>query len=211
MAYSIYGLLFNLPMSLADIPAQKETVPAELRNASMPIIQKYCSPAFQKHLFAVEAAMRALAKKFGGDPDTWGICGLLHDIDWEDVDKNAELHCAERCKEILSEIPGMTAEVEETIISHYEARNIPLDTLMKRALFCVDELTGLIQATARMNPDGLTAVKVKSVKKKFKDKKFAAGVDREIVKRCEDLLELPLEELIAITLQAMQECEEELV
>lgn len=155
--------------------------------------------------------MRALAKKYGGDPDTWGLCGLLHDIDWEYIDKDPTRHCDAECREFLSKIDGLTDEAVETIISHYEIREVPLDTLMKRALFCVDELTGLIAATAKMNPNGLQAVKVKSVKKKFKDKKFAAGVDREIVRRCEDLLELPLEELIEITLVAMQECEEEVV
>lgn len=198
-------------MALSTIPPQHTTIDPSVRANSMQVVSKYCTPDFQKHLFAVECAMRALAKHFGGDPDTWGLCGLIHDLDWEDVDKDPELHCANRFREMAAEIDGVNDEVIETVISHYNIRKIPLDTLMKRALFSVDELTGLIAATAKMNPNGLSAVKVKSVKKKFKDKGFAAGVDRELVRTCETNLDMPLEEMIAITLEAMQQCENPVV
>ncbi len=198
-------------MTIENIPPQKNTISPELRTRAIPVINKYCTPEFQKHLLATECAMRALAKKFGGDEETWGLSGLLHDIDWEGVSRNAELHCSEKTKEILKEIEELPEEIVETVLSHYEIRGIPLDTLMKRALFAVDELTGLIVATALMNPEGLPAVKVKSVRKKFKDKAFAAGVNRGLILSAETNLELPLDELIEITLTAMQNSPEKLV
>jgi|SRR6185295_746956 len=194
-----------------DIPAQHTTLTPEIRERAFGVAQKYCSPQFMKHLLAAECAMQGLARHLGGDPLTWGVAGLLHDVDWEAVEKNPELHCGEKTREICAEVEGLPEEIVETVISHYGLRGIPLDTLMKRGLFAIEELTGLIAATAKMNPNGLKAVEMRSVKKKFKDKTFAAGVDRDVILTCETNLNIPLEEFIGITLRAMQECGEDLV
>ncbi len=159
------------------------------------------------HLLATGAAMEALAKKFGGDPQTWKVAGTLHDLDWDALDKDYEAHCGQTLDDMLKSIKA-PSELLGDIRAHYASKygaEYPLDTMLRKALYCVDELTGFIIAVAKVRPSKqLYDVEVSSVKKKLKDKAFAAQVDRAQIKHCEDLLGMPLDELIGLTLDAMK-------
>lgn len=159
------------------------------------------------HLIATGAAMEALAKKFGGDEKTWHVAGMLHDLDWDQSDKDYERHCGEPLENLLKTIEA-PAELLGDIRAHYQSKygaDYPLDTMLRKCLYCVDELTGFIIAVTLVRPSKKIAdVEVSSVKKKMKDKTFAAQVDREQIKQCEELLKIPLEESIGITLEAMK-------
>ena len=159
------------------------------------------------HLIATGAAMEALAKKFDGDAQTWKVAGMLHDLDWDKLDKDYEAHCGEPLEKLLETIEA-PAELLGDIRAHYQAKygaEYPLDTMLRKCLYCVDELTGFIIAVALVRPSKkLEDVKVKSVTKKLKDKTFAAQVDREQIGKCEELLDVPINEFIEITLEAMK-------
>lgn len=165
------------------------------------------------HLIATGAAMEALAKKLGGDPATWKVAGMLHDLDWDSLDKDADRHCGEELKTMLATIDAPN-ELLSDIRAHYAHRygeEYPLDTMLRKALYCVDELTGFIIAVTYVRPSKKIAdVEVSSVKKKLKDKGFAAQVDREQIKKCEELLGIPLDEMIELTLTAMKSIATEL-
>lgn len=159
------------------------------------------------HLVATGATMEALAKKLGGDPQTWKVAGMLHDLDWDQLEKDYERHCGDTLEHLLSTI-NAPAELLADIRAHYAAKygaEYPLDTMLRKALYCCDELTGFIIAVTLVRPSKqLFDVEVSSVKKKLKDKAFAAQVDREQIKQCENLLGIPLDEFIAIALDAMK-------
>jgi len=159
------------------------------------------NPSLIKHALAVEAAMRAYAEKLGGDPEAWGIVGLTHDFDYEqNPTEDTHLHAAQR---ILAE-RGWPEEWIRAICSHADYMGIPRDTPMARALFAVDELTGFLTACALVRPDrSIANVRVKSVKKKLKDKAFARGVNREDVRRGAEELGVELDEHIAFVRDAM--------
>lgn len=165
------------------------------------------------HLVATGAAMEALAKKFGGDPATWRVAGMLHDLDWDHLEKDAEEHCGKTLEQMLAEIESPT-ELLDDIRSHYAAKygaDYPLNSVLRKCLYCVDELTGFIIAVTLVRPSKKIAdVEVSSVKKKLKDKTFAAQVDREQIKKCEELLGIPLDEMIERTLSAMKTVAREL-
>lgn len=170
------------------------------------LLEKY-AVGIKPHLIATGATMRALAQKFGGDPDTWAVAGMLHDLDWDQLNKDYSKHCEEPLEKMLAEI-GAPPELLADIRSHYQAKfgsQYPLDSLLRRALYTCEELTGFIVAVTLVRPSKkLADVEVSSVKKKLKDKAFATQVDREQIKKCDELLSLPLDELIAITLSAMK-------
>jgi len=133
-----------------------------------------------KHALAVEAMMRAYAKKFGEDEETWGVVGLLHDFDYEKYPTAADHPF--RGNEILKE-KGFPEELRNAIMAHAPYTGVPRDTLIAKALFAVDELSGFITAVALVRPSKKVAdVKVKSIRKKFKDKAFAAAVSRDDIK-----------------------------
>lgn len=159
------------------------------------------------HLLATGAAMEALAKRFGGDPETWKVAGMLHDLDWDSVDKDFEKHCGEGLEKMLASIKA-PKELLSDIRSHYAHRygaEYPMDTLLRKCLYCVDELTGFIIAVTLVRPSKRIAdVEVKSVLKKMKDKAFARQVDRTQIQKCEELLSIPLPDFIQITLDAMK-------
>jgi len=159
------------------------------------------------HLIATGAAMEALAKKFGGDSATWKVAGLLHDLDWDTLAKNYEEHCGETLEHLLESVK-IPQEVLADIRAHYAEKygaEYPLNSLLRKCLYCVDELTGFIVAVALVRPSKkLADVEVKSVTKKMKDKTFAAQVNREQIKKCEELLSIPLEEFISLVLNAMK-------
>jgi putative nucleotidyltransferase with HDIG domain len=134
-----------------------------------------------KHMLAVEASMRAYAPKFGEDPESWGIVGLLHDFDWE-IHPTLDQHPMDGAA-ILRE-RGVSDEDIRTILSHAEHSGVPRTTTRDKALYAVDELTGLITAVALVRPSkSLADVGVDSVKKKWKDRAFAAGANREDIQR----------------------------
>lgn len=162
----------------------------------------------REHLIATGAAMEALAKKFGGDPETWKVAGMLHDLDWDSLDKDPEEHCGKTLEELIAPLEA-PEELLADLRAHYATKygaEYPLDTMLRKCLYVVDELTGLIIAVALVRPSKKVAdVEVKSVKKKMKDKAFARQVDREQIKKCEELIGIPLEELIQIALDAMKD------
>lgn len=165
------------------------------------------------HLIATGVAMEALAKKFGGDPQTWKVAGMLHDLDWDKLNKDYEAHCGDTLENLLKTIDA-PAELLGDIRAHYASKygaDYPLDTMLRKVLYCTDELTGFIIAVTRVRPSKQIAdVEVSSVKKKLKDKAFAAQVDREQIKKCEELLDTPLDEFIGIVLDAMKGVAKEL-
>ncbi|MBU0531752.1 MAG: lysine--tRNA ligase [Candidatus Uhrbacteria bacterium] len=156
-----------------------------------------------KHHLAAEMVMREFAKQFGEDEDLWGITGLLHDIDWEETKNNPEQHSL-RAAEIL-EGEGIDCRIVYAIKAHNEMHGIKLGMLLDRTLFCVEELTGLITATALVQPDkSLNTVTVDSVLRKFRQKSFAKNVRRDIIERCEELMDMSLEGVIKHSLTAMK-------
>lgn len=167
------------------------------------------SPNLRKHMLAVEAAMRFYAKKFGEDEEKWGVVGLLHDFDYEQH-PTMEEHPYVGVK-ILQE-KGEPEEITRAILSHAaEYTGVEPQTPMEKTLRAVDELTGFIVAVALVRPSkSLMDVKVKSVKKKMKDKAFARNVKREDIRRGAELLNLSLEEHIDNVIKAMQGVSKEL-
>ncbi len=159
------------------------------------------SESLRRHMMAVEAAMRAYAKKFGEDENKWGIVGLLHDFDYERW-PNPPDHPL-KGSEILTE-RGYPAEVIYCIKSHADyLEDCPRVSLMDKALYACDELAGFISAAALVRPEGIHGMKAKSVRKKMKSKGFAAGVNRDdIVKGAEDL-GVELNEHIQFVIDAM--------
>lgn len=155
-----------------------------------------------KHMLATEAVMRALAGRLGEDEETWGFTGLLHDIDVEltggDMKEHSKLG-ADLAREL-----GASEEMVHAIIAHNQEHGVTLDNRLDRALYCVDPLTGLITAATLVRPDKkLSGVEVRSVRKRFKEKGFAAGADREQIASCRDL-GLELDEFLELGLNAMK-------
>ena len=163
------------------------------------------SDSLRKHMLSVEAAMRAYAPRFDGDVELWGTIGLLHDFDYERYpDIAVDGHPVVGSK-ILRE-RGVNEEIIRCILSHAtEVSGVQRVTPMEKTLFAVDELTGLITATALVRPSkNIADVTVSSVKKKWKDKAFAAGVDRTEIEHAAADLGVPLDEHIDVVLRAMQ-------
>ena len=157
-----------------------------------------------KHHYAVAAAMKGLAIELGGDPEVWEIVGLLHDADYEKTKDKMELHTILLAEILVNEDVG--DEIIRAIQSHaYEYTGKKPQTKMEFALLSCDDLTGLIVAVALVHPEKLAGVTVKSVMKKFGSKSFAAGADREKIKRCEENLNIPLDNFTGLVLKAMQE------
>lgn len=161
------------------------------------------SESLIKHALAVEAVMRYFAGKKGEDVEYWGTIGLLHDLDYE---KYPEQHC-QMTEKILRK-RGEGEDVIHAIVSHGYGicTEVEPDRYMEMVLYTIDELTGLITATVYMRPDrSIMELEVKSVKKKFKNLKFAAGVDRDIIQRGAGLIGMELDEIMAWTIQGMRE------
>jgi len=176
------------------------------RDEAWQIVTEYTrSDSLRKHMLSVEAAMRAYATHFKANPDEWGVVGLLHDFDYERYpDVAVEGHPVVGSK-ILRE-RGVSEDIIRGILSHAtEVTGVQRETLMEKTLFAVDELTGLITATALVRPSkNIADVTVSSVKRKWKDKAFAAGVNRTEIEQAARDLNVPLDEHIDLVLQAMQ-------
>jgi len=161
-----------------------------------------------KHALAVEAAMRAYAHKLGADEEKWGITGLIHDFDYEQH-PTAEEHPAWGAK--LLEERGWPKDIVYAVKCHGDHLNLPRQSLLDKALYAVDELTGLLVAVALVRPSrSIMDVKLKSVKKKWNDKAFARGVHREDIEKGAADLGVDLNDHIAIVLSAMQGIADEL-
>jgi putative nucleotidyltransferase with HDIG domain len=164
-----------------------------------------------RHMLAVEAAMRAYARKYGEDEELWGIVGLIHDFDYEqNPDLTVEGHPVTGAK-ILRE-RGWPEDIVRAVLSHAsEYTGVPRETLMERVLYAVDDLTGLLVAVALVRPSkSILDVKLKSVRKKWKDRAFAAAVNREEIQQAAADLGVDLNEHIQIVLDAMKEIAPEL-
>jgi len=166
------------------------------------------SESLRKHALAVEAAMRAYAREFGGDEELWGIVGLIHDFDYEQH-PTPEAHPLVGAR-ILEE-RRWPQVIVRAMKSHARYLDVPRESKMEQALFAVDELTGLIVAVALVRPSkDIRDVKLSSVRKKWKHKRFAAGVNRQDIEEGAAELGIPLREHIATVLEAMQSIAEEL-
>jgi len=155
-----------------------------------------------KHMLATEAIMRALARRLGEDEEEWGLTGLLHDIDMELTGEDMNVHSklgADLAKEL-----GASEAVAHAILCHNPTHGIPRETRLDKALFCVDPLTGLIIAAVLVRPDKkLAGLEAKSVRKRFKEKSFAAGANREQISLCSEI-GLELDEFIELGVEAMK-------
>lgn len=161
-----------------------------------------------KHALAVEGVMRYFARKREEDEDKWGIIGLIHDLDYEQF---PEEHCR-KTEEILRE-NGWPKEYVRAVVSHGWGicSDVEPKTELEKVLYAIDELTGLVVTTALVRPSkSVMDLKAKSVKKKWKDKRFAAGVDRTIIEKGTEMLGMELTELITDTIMGMRDVAEEI-
>ena len=178
------------------------------RQQALALLQKYNQEPFHiLHALTVEGVIRWYAQELGysEEVDFWGLCGLLHDVDF---DKYPDQHC-QKAPELLAEI-GAEPELVHAICSHGYGlcSDVEPTHQMEKVLFAVDELTGLIGAAARMRPSkSVMDMELSSLKKKFKDKKFAAGCSRDVIKDGADRLGWTLDEVLEKTILAMRSCE----
>lgn len=171
------------------------------------------SPALRAHMRAVELAMRHFAPRYGGDPEWWGVVGLLHDFDYERFPNDARAADAEHPTEGVRHLRslGFPEDGCQAILGHAEFTGTPRTTDLARVLFAVDELAGFVVACALVRPSrSLADLEVSSVRKKLKDKGFARGVSREDVRQGAEELGVPLEEVIAEVIAALRPAEAEL-
>lgn len=165
------------------------------------------SESLRKHMLSVECAMRAYAERLGGDVEAWGVAGLIHDFDYERFPNDAHAADAEHPAEGVRHLRGLgwSDEICEAVLGHAHYTGVARVTPMAKALFAVDELTGLITACALVKPSKAVAdVDVAGVRKKMKDKAFARGVNRDDIVQGADALGVPLDEHIGLVLSAMQ-------
>ena len=176
------------------------------REQAMGLLRKYNTEPFHiQHALTVEGVMRWFAQESGEDADFWGLCGLLHDVDFE---KWPEQHCR-KAPELLAEV-NTSPEMVHAICSHGYGIccDVEPTAQMEKILFAADELTGLIGAAARMRPSkSVMDMELSSLKKKFKDKKFAAGCSRDVIRTGAERLGWSLDELMEKTILAMRSCE----
>jgi putative nucleotidyltransferase with HDIG domain len=154
-----------------------------------------------RHALAVEAAVRAYARKLGEDEELWGVTALLHDFDYE-IHPTLDQHPQDGAPILREE--GYPEEIVEAVLSHAEHLALPRDTLLKKTLFACDELAGFVHACALVRPTGLEGLEPKSVKKKLKQPSFAAGVHRDEVYKGAEELGVDLDEHIRTVVEAMR-------
>ena len=159
------------------------------------------SEALRRHALAVEAAVRAYARRFGEDEELWGVTALLHDFDWE-MHPTLEQHPQDGAPILRDE--GYPEVVIEGVLSHAEHLGLPRDTPLKKTLFACDELSGFIHACGLVRPDGIETLEPKSVKKKLKQPSFAAGVNRDDVYKGAGELGVELDDHIRFVIEALR-------
>ncbi len=178
------------------------------RDDALKLLKKYNKEEFHIiHALTVEGVMRYFADElgYGEDVDFWGVCGLLHDVDFECY---PEEHC-KKAPELLNEI-GASDDIVHAVCSHGFGICVDIEPIheMEKVLFATDELTGLIGAATRMRPSKSTMdMELSSLKKKFKDKKFAAGCSRDVIRKGAEMLGWELDDLLQRTILAMRSCE----
>ncbi len=176
-------------------------VPA--REEALSLLHEYTqTDSLRKHALAVEAVMRACARKFGEDEDLYGLAGLLHDFDYE-MYPNADQHPYEGNKILTGK--GYPEIVRQAIMGHAPYTNVPRETRMAKCLFACDELSGFIIAIALVRPTKLEGLEVSSVRKKLKDKAFARSVNRDDIRNGMAELGVPEDEHISFVIKALQE------
>ena len=165
------------------------------------------SESLRKHMLSVEAAVVAYARKFGADEEEWAIAALLHDLDYErypNPERDGTGHPYVAVAELQKR--GYPESITHAVMAHADYTGVPRDTLLARVLYACDEVTGLITAAVLVRPDrDIAGLTLKSLKKKFKDKAFARGVNRDDVRRGAEELGAPLDEHMQFVLGAMQE------
>ena len=183
--------------------------PGISRQDAFALVEKYNKEPFHiQHAETVEAVMRYFAEKLGyeDEADFWGLVGLLHDLDFEQF---PDEHCIKVCE--IFDDEGINPEIKRAVVSHaygFTQTDVKPENQMEKMLYAADELTGLIGAAILMRPSRSTLdLTVQSLKKKFKDKKFAAGCSRDVIQKGADLLGWELEYLMEETIKAMQEME----
>lgn len=161
------------------------------------LVKERCDFPLQRHLAFVANAMEVLAENLGhpDQKDLWFVCGLLHDIDWNETINNPDEHCGEPTMNFLRK-NGASEKVCQTIASHCPWRDIARDDDLKRALFAVDELCGFIVAVALVRPTKMLGISANSVVKKMKSKSFAAQVNRQYMLTCKEYFDIELKEFI---------------
>ena len=178
------------------------------RDQALALVHEYTqSEPLRRHMYAVEISMRALAVRYGEIPDDWGLVGLLHDFDYERfpnaLHSATDEHPAEGVRILAAH--GLPDTMQRAILGHATYTGVPRDTLMARALFAADELSGFLVACAMVRPSrSLADLEAPSVRKKLKDKAFARGVSREDVHLGAEELGVPLDELIGILIGALR-------
>ena len=170
------------------------------RNEALTILTEYTkSESLLKHAYAVEANMRAYAEKFNEDVELWGVVGLLHDFDYE---KYPDEHPMKGSK--ILESKGVAEDIRTAILGHADFSGVPRETLMAKTLYAVDELSGFLTAVTLVRPTrALSEVKLKSVRKKMKDKSFAAKVNRDEITKGAEELGVDFAEHVEFLIQAM--------
>lgn len=178
--------------------------PTPTREDALTLLRAYNqSESLIKHAFAVEGVMRYMARKYGEDEDVWGVVGLIHDLDYEQF---PDQHC-KKTEAILKE-NNWPEDLIRAVVSHGWGicSDVEPVTDMEKVLFAIDELTGLVATSALVRPTkSVMDMKAKSVKKKWKDKRFAAGVDRSIIQKGADMLGVELGDLITDTIMGMRD------
>ncbi len=178
--------------------------PTPTREDALALLKTYNqSESLIKHALAVEGVMRFMARKYGEDEDVWGVVGLIHDLDYEQF---PDQHC-KKTEAILRE-NNWPDDLIRAVVSHGWGicSDVEPTTDMEKVLFAIDELTGLVATSALVRPTrSVMDMKAKSVKKKWKDKRFAAGVDRSIIQKGADMLGVALGDLITDTIMGMRE------
>ncbi len=178
------------------------------RTDALQLMQEWTeSESLRKHMLSVEAAVVAYARKFGADEEEWAMAGLLHDLDYErypNPERDETGHPYVAAAELRRQ--GYPESVIHAVMAHADYTGTPRDTQLARVLYACDEITGLVTAAVLVRPDrDIAGLTLKSLKKKFKDKAFARGVNREDVRRGAEELGVELDEHMNFVLQAMQE------
>jgi putative nucleotidyltransferase with HDIG domain len=161
------------------------------------------SESLRRHVLAVEAAMRAYARRFGEDEETWGLVGMLHDLDYERHPDLETGHPRLALKELENQ--GFSPEFVRAVASHADFLEVSRDSPMEKTLYAVDELCGFVMACAYVRPEGIHGMTPKSVKKKMKTPAFAAAVDREAMRAGADELGVDFDEHVAFVIAALDE------
>lgn len=184
-----------------------ENIPTRVE--AFELLKKYNkTESLIKHALAVEGVMRYMARKFNADEEKWGVVGLIHDLDYEQF---PDQHC-KKTEEILR-ANNWPEEYIRAVVSHGWGicSDVKPESEMEKILYTIDELTGLVVTTALVRPSkSVMDVKTKSVKKKWKDKRFAAGVDRSIIEKGAEMLGIELPDLINDTIMGMREVAEDI-